>query len=165
MIGAHGWRDRVAKPLPEFCAANILDIPVGDASMSKVQVYGVLGLVPIRETLAELKRVMTPGGRLAVFVEGPGFWQEMKDATPLTSPMTFALMRWYIGSKLQQGGIYWKGTPGLSRLSGLIQYTPESLRRAMEEAGLVVEDPTALRTYKGQPRVLGCCASKPATAA
>ncbi len=160
-IGARAWATVDEGPAPTLCAANALEMPIEDTSCDKVQVYGVLGLIPIREALAELKRVMKPGGRVALFIEGLGFWQEHRDQSRLFSKNSIALARWYFGRKLQETGINWKSHPTFGRLSSMVQYTPASLEKCLRDAGLDVVDISVIRTYKEHPRVIGACAQRP----
>lgn len=158
MIGARAWAHQPRARKPVLCCDTILDMPIADRSIDGVQSFVVLGLVPIRQALTEIRRVLKPGGRLAFTVEGPGFWQELWDRRDATGRDKIGLTRWLVGRKLQERGVYWQGHKRFGRLAGLVQYTPESISRILVEQGFEVLDASPLRTYRGLARVVGVTA-------
>lgn len=69
-LAAHLALDNIATKV-----ANALDLPFDDESFDIVFCYGVVMLIDRETAMAELKRVLRPGGKLYVCLNGPGWWQ------------------------------------------------------------------------------------------
>ena len=69
-LAAHLALDNVATKV-----ANALALPFDDESFDVVFCYGVVMLIDRETAMAELKRVLRPGGKLYVCLNGPGWWQ------------------------------------------------------------------------------------------
>lgn len=149
-----------AGPAPTWLAGSVTDLPVATESCTHVVSCVVLGLVPARRTLAELARVLRPGGQLVLTVEGPGFTREVLDGFPALDRRRLALTRWWLGRKLMEYDLDWQEHPTLRRLSSLTQYGPELLARLAAQSGFDVERTEILSRYRGSPRLIGLVARK-----
>ncbi len=158
LVGAHAWTAQPRNGKPTLCCGSILSVPIVDHSIDCVQSLVVLGYTPIRSALKEIRRVLKPGGRLAITLEGPGFLRELWEGQEASLKDKLGLARWYSGTKLQEAGLYWQGSRQLGRLAGIVLYTPASISRVLEANGFEVVDARTLRDYRGLPRVVGVTA-------
>jgi demethylmenaquinone methyltransferase/2-methoxy-6-polyprenyl-1,4-benzoquinol methylase len=111
-----------------LCAADALRLPFKDASFDVVSVgYGVRNFQDIDAGLRELRRVIKPGGRLAIL-----------EATPARG-LNGGLANWYINRVIPWLGnlLTGSGTKAYSYLADSIQLFPdaEALKKRMLEAG------------------------------
>lgn len=163
MVGAHAWKAHASPSKPVLCCESILSMSMGDNSIDCVQSFVVLGQVPINGALQEIRRVLRPGGRLALTLEGPGFLRELWELPGASVRDRIGLSRWLIGRKLQERGIYWQGHRRFGKLAGVVQYSPASIAHVLERNGFQVVDARSLRDYGGEPRLIGVTARKPAS--
>lgn len=158
MIAAEMWNEGSNCTTPVFTEANIESLPIRDQSITKAQSFVVLALVSIRIALREIKRVLQPNGKFVFTLEGTGYWQELWDATADAGGNRLGLLRWKAGRALQDMGVYWTENARTRRLAGFIPYDEASIRKLVEAAGFKIDDITVIRSYQGQPRLLGVTA-------
>ena len=159
-VASEAWQATQSCAPPTFIAGTALELPLASASCSHVTSYVVLGYVPIRKALAEIKRVLRPGGRLVVTVEGAGFLRECWDRSPTFGRQRLGLLRWWLGSRLMELGIDWQGRGAFGRLTSLTLYSSSHIRSLLAEAGFEVERITCLVEYQSAERLLGVVARK-----
>ena len=159
LAGALAWQAHAPRQ-PYWCRASVGELPFVDAAFSHVVSCVTLSAVPIRRALAELSRVLAPGGRALLTVEGPGYWRSCWDHTPLLSRGRLSLLRWLLGSKLMSWGFDWQQRRLTRSLSGVIQLQPHTLSRLVEHAGFAVEKCQVLRTYRDRAALIGVVARK-----
>jgi SAM-dependent methyltransferase len=147
---------------PSWCCASITDMPFADESFSHVLTAGTLSLLPIRRGLAEIRRILRPGGTMILTIEGPGLWRWLYDQAPPLSLQRLQLMRWRVGSMLLNNGIDWQANPWTRRLAGLTPMTPSMIHRFVREAGFHVEHCDTLTRHRGLPRIVTLVAHKEA---
>jgi SAM-dependent methyltransferase len=160
-VGALAWQAHAMPSMPRWCCASVLQLPFRDGSFTQVNSFVTLSGVPVRAGLSELTRVLAPGGRLLFTVEGMGYWQSCWDGARPFSIQRMQLLRWWLGDRLLEAGLDWQRHPVSRRLAGLTQFVPKTIRRLVEEAGLVIEQQEVLRRYRGRPSLLGLLARKP----
>ncbi len=158
LVGAFAWEAHAPDRKPTLCCASVLSMPVEDRSIDCAQSIVVLGYVPIRSALGELRRVLKPGGRLALALEGPGFLRELVDAGEASLKDRIGFARWKAGQKLQEAGFFWQGRKYVGRLAGIVLYTVSSISKVLEDCGFEVLDARSVRDYRGLPRVVGVTA-------
>jgi SAM-dependent methyltransferase len=161
-VGALAWQAAGMPAAPRWCCASVLQLPFRDSSFTQVNSFVTLTGVPVRAGLAELARVLAPGGRLLLTVEGMGYWHSCWDEAPPFSGQRLQLLRWWVGDRLLEAGLDWQRHPLSRRLAGWTQFNPKTIRRFAERVGLVVERLEVLRRYRGHPSLLGFVARKPA---
>jgi len=150
-------------PAPVFHYGNVLELPLEDGEVDKLQSFVVVSLVPIRKALAEFRRVLKPGGKIAFTVEGTGFWSELNNHRRKSgaSLPSIGLTRWLVGRKLQESGVYLQGHPIFGRLAGIMMYTPETIAKEMNSAGFKSVRTSVLRTHGDEARLIGVSAIAP----
>lgn len=159
-LGDAIWRRTQSLPPPSWHAASILQLPFRDASFTNVMSFVVLGLVPLRAALGELRRVLMPGGQLIFTIEGPGFWKRLWDEAPPFSWKRAQLTRWWVGRQLLRCGFQWRELRGLDRLAGLVQYSRKMLLTSASQAKLQIEKLEPLTEYRGVPSLWGVVARR-----
>src|SRR5262249_4052053 len=70
---------------PLWCCASALALPFRDGTFTQVNSFVTLSYVPARAALAEVARVLAPGGRVTLTLEGMGYWRRAWEAAPLVS--------------------------------------------------------------------------------
>ena len=145
---------------PTWFCASITDMPFADESFSHVITAGTLSLLPIRQGLAEIYRILRPGGTLILTIEGPGLWRWLYDQAPPLSLQRLQLMRWRLGSLLLNAGLDWQAHPWTRRLAGLTPMTPGMIQRFVREAGFHVTHCDTLTRHRGLPRIVSLVAYK-----
>jgi SAM-dependent methyltransferase len=160
-VGAFAWQARGEPRPPLWCCASALSLPFQDGAFSHVNSFVTLSVVPIRAALAELTRVLAPGGRLTVTLEGMGYWRRDWDALPRFSRGRLNLLRRWAGERLLRCGLNWQGHRLLRRLSGHTQFTRPTIERVVRRAGLAVEECQVLGEYKNRPLLFGLTLRKP----
>jgi SAM-dependent methyltransferase len=154
-VGARAWQAAQAPCQPSWCAANILSLPFKDGAFTHVHCFVTLSVVPIRAAMAELVRVLAPGGQLIVTVEGMGYWQRAWDQSSFFSRERIHLLRRWLGERLLRLGANWQQAPLLRKLAGHMQYTRPTLERIMNRAGLDIEAFRVLTEYNHLPLLFG----------
>lgn len=153
--GALAWQRRDLPRQPTWCCASILNLPFHDGAFSHVHCFGTLSVVPVQAALAELKRVLAPGGQMMVTLEGMGYWKRNWDAAPVFSRERVNLFRRWLAERLLRCGLDWQQHPLLRRLSGHNQFTRPTIELAIRRAGLVIEECQVLNEYKQRPLLFG----------
>ncbi len=158
--GARAWTLTCKGSAPAWHAADVVDLPFPAETFSHAASLVVLAFVPVRRALAELHRVLEPGGLLAFTTEGPGFVDEMAAELPRSLRSRLVEARWRWGSRLIASGIDWQGRPLVGRLTGITTYGLPTICRLVEGAGFTIETTQVLERHKGQDRLLGIVARK-----
>ncbi|MFQ3648876.1 MAG: methyltransferase domain-containing protein, partial [Gemmataceae bacterium] len=158
-IGAVAF-EQAGHAAPSWFCASITQMPFTDDSFSHVITAGTLSLLPIRQGLAEIYRILRPGGSLILTIEGPGLWRWLYDQAPPLTLQRLQLMRWRLGSLLLNAGLDWQANPWTRRLAGLTPMTPGMIRRFVREAGFSVTHCDTLTRHRGLPRIVTLVAHK-----
>jgi demethylmenaquinone methyltransferase/2-methoxy-6-polyprenyl-1,4-benzoquinol methylase len=130
-------RARRKLPAATWVEGDLLALPFADASFEAATVgFGVRNVTDLQGALAELRRVLVPGGRLGILeITVPG------------GPLAPFYRLWFDGivprlGKLLKGGAAYSYLPAsVRRFPG-----PEELGRLMQEAGFLAVD---WRTFAG----------------
>jgi SAM-dependent methyltransferase len=154
-VGAFAWQTRAVPRQPLWCCASALSLPFRDGVFTHVNSFVVLSVVPTRAALTELGRVLAPGGRLTVTLEGMGYWRRDWDALPALSRGRLNLLRRWAGERLLRCGLDWQGHRLLRRLCGHTQFTRPTIERVVRRAGLVIEECRVLGEYRNRPLLFG----------
>ena len=152
--------EQAGNAAPNWYCASITEMPFADESFSHVITAGTLSLLPIRQGLAEIYRILRPGGTMILTIEGPGLWRWLYDQAPPLSLQRLQLMRWRLGSLLLNAGLDWQANPWTRRLAGLTPMTPGMIHRFVREAGFQVEHCDTLTRHRGLPRIVTLVAHK-----
>ncbi|MEJ7636574.1 MAG: class I SAM-dependent methyltransferase [Singulisphaera sp.] len=123
--GAKAWDLRGAWPSPAWICASALALPFRDASFSHLNSIGTVVLLPFRAALREFARVLRPGGRLTITVEGMGMWRRYWDIAPVLGWRRLNLLR--ASSAINCSPAAWTGRAAPS--SGGCRGIPSSRRR------------------------------------
>jgi SAM-dependent methyltransferase len=160
-VGALAWQAQGMPSPPRWCCGSALQLPFRDSSFTQVNTLVTLSYVPVRAAVAELWRVLAPGGRLIVTVEGLGLWRKYWDEAPRFGRQRVQLLRWWLASKLLGWGLDWQRNRFTRRLSGFTQYAPKTIRGVVERARFAVERCEAIREYRGRAALIALSARKP----
>jgi demethylmenaquinone methyltransferase / 2-methoxy-6-polyprenyl-1,4-benzoquinol methylase len=130
-------RARRKLPAATWVEGDLLALPFADASFEAATVgFGVRNVTDLQGALAELRRVLVPGGRLGIL-----------EITVPRGPLAPFYRLWFDGivprlGKLLKGGAAYSYLPAsVRRFPG-----PEELGRLMQEAGFLAVD---WRTFAG----------------
>jgi SAM-dependent methyltransferase len=140
--------------------ADARELPFRDSRFTHVHSFATLAWLPTRQALAEARRVLVPGGRLVLTVEGSGYWQFLLDRSRSNARSRLARLRERVGSRLIRHGLDWQGHPVLRRLAGHVHFEPETIRRILTSGGFAVDRCEVLRTYRGRPWIVALAARK-----
>jgi ubiquinone/menaquinone biosynthesis C-methylase UbiE len=162
-IASQVWDSQGAGDAARWCCASALNLPFRDESFSHIVSFGIIELLPVRQALAEMARVLAPGGKMILSVEAPGMWRRYWDQARPLSRRRLNLLRQWVGNKLLHLGVNWQENRVLRRLSRHTEFSPHALRSVLERAGLRVEHLETLREYANQPCLSGVVARKPAS--
>jgi SAM-dependent methyltransferase len=157
VAGALAWRAVDGCEVAHFIHANALDLPFSNATFTHLHCFGTLVLLPVARALREFRRVLRPGGRFILTLEGVGLWQRFWDEAWSTR-RRFNLLRGALGNALMARGFDWQRYTLLRRLSIHTQFQPSSIPRMLERHGFLVDRCEVLRTYAGQPWIIGVAA-------
>jgi ubiquinone/menaquinone biosynthesis C-methylase UbiE len=160
-IASHVWDAQGNAENARWCCASALSLPFRGECFSHIITFGILELLPVRPALAEMVRVLRPGGKMILSVEAPGMWRRYWDQAPPLSRRRLNLMRQWVGNKLTHFGINWQEGPLLRRLSRHTEFSPRAIGSLLERAGLLVERLQTVREYANRPCVTGIVARKP----
>jgi SAM-dependent methyltransferase len=163
-VGALAWERYGSAGRPRWCCGSILRLPFRDESFTQVNSFCTLSSVPAQVALREVARVLAPGGRAVLTLEGMGQWRQFWDDAPRFGMNRLNLLRWWFGAKLLEYGVNWQHYPLWPKMSGFTQFTPGTATRLVRRAGLTVERCEVLGEYRGQPIVMGVAAHKPGSA-
>jgi SAM-dependent methyltransferase len=123
---------REKDPDGEYVVADAQDLPFTDASFELVVAYNSLMDVEMPRAVAEIGRVLSPGGALCACITHP-----IADSGQWADDETFVIGERYLDERPFEGTFE---RPGLAPMTftGWI-YPFESYSRALEAAGLVIE--------------------------
>ncbi len=97
----------------EFHVNSLDALPYADASFDAIFCYGVIFLTPWRHSLAQLARVMKPGGTLYVNANGLGWytylWQEEHNKADDYDPKAIAARSFIDTLRYDREGVYESG--------------------------------------------------------
>lgn len=120
MLGVARRRAAAARHRPDFVAADALRLPFADASFDAITVgYGLRNVADPRTALAEMRRVLAPGGRAVVLDFG-------KPDNPVASALYLA----YLKTMMPAVGWIFHGDPET------YLYIPASLERYPAQRGV-----------------------------
>jgi len=113
---------------------SVIDIlPYPDACFDAVFCYGVIFLTPWRRSLAELARVLKPGGRLYVNANGLGWymflWQEEHNKADDYDPKAIAAQTFADTLRYDRDGVY---EPGMNLI-----IEPKSMEAEIQRLGFL----------------------------
>jgi SAM-dependent methyltransferase len=158
-LGAMAWKRRGVKPAPWWLRASATALPLRARSVSHVISLVAFDYLPVRPALAEVARILEPGGWFVVTVEGPGYWRRAwARALPL-SLRRLNLLREAFGNWLLPR-FDWQRSRLMGRLSRRTYFEPEGIRRLLDDAGLRVAECVTLREHAGAPSLIGLVARK-----
>jgi len=107
-------------------------LPYPDACFDAVFCYGVIYLTPWRKSLAELARVLKPGGKLYVNANGPGWymflWHEELNKADDYDPKAIAAQTFADTLRYDREGVH---EPGMN-----VIIEPKSMETEMQRLGL-----------------------------
>lgn len=161
LVGALAWQLQRADDVPALCCADAVRLPFRDHAFTHVNSFVALSAVPLGDGLRELARVLAPGGRLTITMEGMGYWRRDWEACPRFAAGRLSLLRRWLGAKLFDVGLDWQRHKFMRRLCGHTQIAQGALCRFVERQGLVILQCRALQEYRGKPLLLGLTAEKP----
>ena len=123
-------------PNLSFLQSKLNPLPYEDCSFDAVFCYGVVFLTPWRETLAEFRRVLKPGGVLYVNANGIGWytflWETEHNKTPDYDPRSLVSSVFLDTLKYDRTGVFEDG------MSVIIE--PETLQAELISSGFRVID-------------------------
>ncbi len=151
------WRDSTA---PVLVAGDATVLPFASAHFDYAVSQVVLSVVPIRKVLSEIRRVLKPGGKLVLTIEGHGFLHEQWHAEGATWASRVSLSRWWLGSKLMELGVDWQSSPLGRRLAGFTPYSSTQISTLLQRAGFTVDLLEVFSHTGGKERLTGVVASK-----
>jgi hypothetical protein len=122
LYSTRGWR---------YVRARGESIPLADASVHGVLSWVALPYMHIPRTLAEIHRVLVPGGFFRAALHNPAFtWSELREAFPRPKPSLFRVFVLLNGMTLHFSG----RVISLGRMAECCQ-TEAGMRRALCRAG------------------------------
>jgi SAM-dependent methyltransferase len=138
-----------------------LNLPFREGAFTHVNSFVTLPWLPIRRALRQIQRVLEPGGRLTLTVEGIGYWVQNWRATRGFGRARLGRIREWLGAWLMRNGLDWQLIPGLAgRLAGHTAFDTATIARIVRGEGFDVEDCQILTEAAGRPRPIGLTATK-----
>ena len=123
---------RAEDPRGDYVVADAHELPFADGSFEFVVAYNSLMDVGMPRSVAEIGRVLTPGGVLCACITHP-----MADSGSWADDETFVIAERYLDGRPFEGTFERPGLPPMT-FTGWI-HPLESYSRALEAAGLVIE--------------------------
>jgi ubiquinone/menaquinone biosynthesis C-methylase UbiE len=159
-LGSAAWkRHDIGQPML-WIWGDARDLPFQDSSFTHYHSFVTLSYVPVQRALREAARVLVPGGRLIITVEGLAYLHERSEKTKGLRACVAGLRERLAFSLTSTVGAGWQTTPLFRKLSQLTLFTPEGLQRVVRQAGFAVEKCVLLLERKGVPRLIALTATK-----
>lgn len=124
------------EPRPHFVRATGHVLPFDDARFSHVVCRVTINYMHQRRALREMARVLQPGGRMYLRVEGPGFDWRLLRAAPNLVAAACRVRDAMVGSVVAATG--WQPTPGGALAGARTFATVRQLRNGLVDAGCAV---------------------------
>jgi ubiquinone/menaquinone biosynthesis C-methylase UbiE len=159
-LASLSWKSQGATRADWYCASSD-NLPFADGTFTHVLSFVTLNFVDVHSTLVEFERVLEPGGRLVLAVEGEGYWKrQWRMGRGLRK---VHLLRERLGDWLHPH-FDWQRHPYLKNLSKHVHFTEKSVQRWLRQTGFEIETLDVLREDDGLPWIYGVIARRRAAA-
>lgn len=161
VLGSSAWAARgIGQPML-WVWGDALTLPFSEGAFTHVNTFVTISLLPVCEVLREIRRVLAPGGRVTLTVEGIAYWRRHWRETRGLGRARLGRIREWVAYRLMRHGVNWQSWPLLrGRLAGHTAFDGATIARLVRGEGFEVERWEVLTEEEGSPRLIALTATK-----